>query len=77
VGFLSEVRESLDQELFWQERDLFSQTLDLVFIDTTSTFLYRGEETPLRRRGYSRDRRPDQPQVVICLVVDRQGWPIA
>ena len=77
VGFLSEVRESLDQELFWQERDLFSRTLDLVFIDTTSTFIYRSDETPLRRRGYSRDRRPDQPQVVICLVVDRQGWPIA
>jgi hypothetical protein len=77
VGFLADVRESLDQELFLHERDLFSQTLDLVFIDTTSTFIYRSEETPLRRRGYSRDRRPDQPQVVICLVVDRQGWPIA
>jgi hypothetical protein len=77
VGFLSDVRESLDQELFLHERDLFSQTLDLVFIDTTSTFIYRSEETPLRRRGYSRDRRPDLPQVVICLVVDRQGWPIA
>ncbi len=77
VGFLSDIRESLDQELFWHERDLFSQTLDLVFVDTTSTFIYRSEETPLRRRGYSRDRRPDQPQVVICLVVDRQGWPIA
>lgn len=77
VGFLSEVRESLDQDLFLHERDLFSQTLDLVFIDTTSTFIYRSEQTPLRRRGYSRDRRPDQPQVVICLAVDRQGWPIA
>ena len=77
VGFLSEVRERLDEELFLRERDLFNQALDLVFIDTTSTFIYRSEETPLRRRGYSRDRRPDQPQVVICLVVDRQGWPIA
>jgi transposase len=76
-GFLCEVREQLDEELFLRERDLFSQTLDLVFIDTTSTFIYRSEETPLRRRGYSRDRRPDQPQVVICLLVDRAGWPIA
>jgi len=77
VDFLSEVREQLDEELFLRERDLFSLTLDLVFIDTTSTFVYRSEETPLRRRGYSRDRRPDQPQVVICLVVDRTGRPIA
>jgi hypothetical protein len=77
VGFLAEVREPLEKELFLRDRDLFSQTLDLVFIDTTSTYIYRDEQTPLRRRGYSRDRMPDQPQVVICLAVDRHGWPIA
>lgn len=77
VGWLSEVREELEKRLFMQDRDLFSRELDLVFIDTTSTFIYRSEETELRRRGYSRDRMPDYPQVVICLVVDRDGWPIA
>jgi DDE family transposase len=77
VGFLSEIREPLERALFSQGRDLFSQTLDLVFIDTTSVYVYRDEETELRRRGYSRDRMPDQPQVVICLAVDQQGWPIA
>lgn len=77
VGFLADRRDELERELFVRDRDLFTQTLDLVFIDTTSTFIYRDSETPLRRRGYSRDRRPDQPQVVICLAVDRHGWPIA
>lgn len=77
VGFLSEVRDALEKELFVRDRDLFSQSLDLVFIDTTSTYIYRSQETSLRRRGYSRDRMPDQPQVVICLAVDRHGWPIA
>ena len=69
--------DKLERELFARDRDLFTQMLDVVFIDTTSTFIYRDEETPLRRRGYSRDRRPDQPQVVICLAVDCRGWPIA
>lgn len=77
TGVLAGVRDDLERELFAQDRDLFSQTLDLVFIDTTSTYIYRPMETPLRRRGYSRDRMPDQPQVVICLAVDRHGWPIA
>jgi hypothetical protein len=49
----------------------------VVFIDTTSTYIYRSEETPLRRRGYSRDRHPDLPQVVLCVAVDRHGWPVA
>jgi hypothetical protein len=77
VGWLSQVRDDLERSLFMRDRDLFSQALDLVFIDTTSTYIYRSEETALRRRGYSRDRMPDCPQVMICLAVDRHGWPIA
>jgi len=77
VGFLEEVRDELERALFFRDRDLLSQSVDLIFIDTTSTFVYRFEETGLRQRGYSRDRMPDQPQVVICLAVDAQGWPIA
>jgi hypothetical protein len=76
-GFLAPGREALELALFAQDRDLFTQTLDLVFIDTTSVFVWRDTETPLRRRGHSRDRRPDQPQVLLCVAVDRQGWPVA
>jgi transposase len=46
-------------------------------MDTTSTYMYRGVETPLWKRGYSRDHRSDLPQVILAIVVDRQGWPIA
>jgi hypothetical protein len=77
VGFLAEVREELERELFFRDRDLFNQELDLVFIDTTSTFLWRDDESALVRRGHSRDRRPDQPQVVLCVAVDRTGFPVA
>lgn len=75
--FLAPVRARLEQELFRHDRDLFSQPLDLVFIDTTSTMIWRDEQTPLRRRGHSKDHRPDQPQVMLCLAVDAHGWPIA
>ena len=77
AGFLYDVREDLERELFFRDRDLFNQELDLVFIDTTSTFIWTEVETELRRRGYSRDRRPDQPQLVLCVAVDRRGWPVA
>jgi hypothetical protein len=75
-GFLCEAREKLEWELFRRDRDLFSDELDLVFIDTTSTFVWRDEETELRRRGHSKDRRPDQPQVLLCVAVDSRSWPI-
>lgn len=75
--FLHDVRERLEQALYFRDRDLFSEGLDLVFVDTTSTYIYRDTETEFRKRGYSRDRRSDLPQFVLCVVVDRNGWPIA
>jgi hypothetical protein len=76
VGFLASIREPLERELFERDRDLFTDELDLVFVDTTSTFVWRDEETALRRRGHSKDRRPDQPQVMLCVAVNPHGWPI-
>jgi transposase len=77
TAFLAQVRQDLERKLFRRDRNLFNQTLDLVFIDTTSLYCYRDQETELRRRGYSRDRRPELPQLVLCVAVDGRGWPIA
>ena len=77
VPWLAAIRHALEQDLFFQHRDLFSADLDLVFVDTTSVYLYRDGESALVRRGYSRDRRPDLPQLVLCVAVDGQGWPVA
>jgi len=77
TAFLAEVRDELEAELSWHDRDLFSLDLDLIFIDTTSLYVYTDTETDLRKRGYSRDRRPDLPQYVLCVVVNRHGWPVA
>ena len=77
VGWLSSVKTPLEKALYLQDRDLFSQPLDVVFIDTTSTYVFRPEPTELRRHGYSRDRRGDCPQVVLCVAVNSRGWPVA
>jgi hypothetical protein len=61
TALLAQVRQDLERTLFLRDRNLSKQTLDLVFIDTTSLYYYRDEETELRRRGYSRDRRPARP----------------
>jgi hypothetical protein len=35
------------------------------------------EDNALARRGYSRDHRSDCPQVILALVVTREGFPLA
>ena len=76
VGFLHDVRAELEKGLFLRDRDLFSQKLDLLFLDTTSTYVYGQRETEFRKRGYSRDHRGDLLQYVLCVAVDAKGWPV-
>ena len=77
TGFLFDIRANLEKELFLRDRDLFTQKLDLLFLDTTSTYVYRDTETAYRKRGYSKDRRADLPQFILCMAVKSDGWPVA
>jgi len=56
-----------------------AEGLDLVFYDITSTY-FEGErslvEEDFRRYGYSRDQRPDRRQVVVGMVMTREGIPL-
>ena len=48
------------------------------FYDLTSTY-FEGQAlaNPKAKRGYSRDKRPDCKQVVVGLVIGREGFPLA
>ena len=48
----------------------------LVLYDLTSTYV-EGRHCPLARHGYSRDQRPDRPQIEFGLLTDARGCPIA
>jgi len=77
TAFLAEFRSDIETELSWRDRDLFSQDSDVMFIDTTSVYVYRDAEDELFKRGHSRDHKPHLPQLVLCVVVNTQGWPVA
>ncbi|MDY6795856.1 MAG: IS1634 family transposase, partial [Actinomycetota bacterium] len=71
-----EARERIEDELFFRNRDLFS-SLSVVFFDTTTLYFEgAGGETP-GRRGYSKDRRPDENQMVLGMVLAGEGRPVA
>src|SRR5947207_2196762 len=48
----------------------------LVLYDVSSSYL-EGRCCELAQHGYSRDHRPDRPQIVYGLLCDRDGRPIA
>ncbi len=57
--------------------ELFPLQCDLLLYDITSTY-FEGDMQgcPIAQRGYSRDSRPDRPQVCIGLVVSEEGFPL-
>ncbi|HUF49380.1 MAG TPA: IS1634 family transposase [Longimicrobiales bacterium] len=48
----------------------------LVLYDVTSTY-FEGRSCPLARRGYSRDGKKDKLQIVVGLVCNAEGCPVA
>jgi len=76
MAFLGEERERLEEELFFRNRDLFS-SLSVVFFDTTSLYFEGRGGKRLGRKGYSKDRRPDENQMVLGVVMDDRGRPIS
>lgn len=71
-------RAAIEQALAARERTLFNLDDTIYLYDLTSTY-FEGQcpYNPQARRGYSRDHRPDCKQVVVGLVVDRDGFPKA
>jgi transposase len=71
-------RAAIEHALAARERTLFNLEDTLYLYDLTSTY-FEGQcpHNPQARRGYSRDHRPDCKQVVVGLVLDREGFPKA
>jgi hypothetical protein len=71
-------QEAIERDLKEQLGTLFQLDYSLVLYDLTSTY-FEGlaDENELARRGYSRDHRGDCKQVVVALIVTRDGFPLA
>ncbi len=68
----------LEQHLKQRYGELFGAEFDVLLYDLTSTYVEgAAEKNPMMRRGYSRDHRPDCEQMVIALIVNREGFPFS
>lgn len=68
-------KDLVEERLFALRRDLFSK-LDLVFMDTTSLYFEGAGGETLGRRGFSKDHRPDLPQMILAVILDGDGRPV-
>jgi transposase len=71
-------KTKLEQHLKQRYGELFGAEFDVLLYDLTSTYVEgAAEKNPMMGRGYSRDHRPDCEQMVIALIVNREGFPFS
>ena len=73
-----QAKQAIENDLKEQFGILFRLQYDLLLYDLTSTY-FEGlaEDNDLAKRGYSRDHRKDCKQVILALIVTREGFPLA
>ena len=70
-------KTELEQHLKERLTSLFDIRYDLLLYDITSTYFEgQSKKNEQAQRGYSRDQRSDCKQVLIALVVTREGIPL-
>lgn len=55
----------------------YSFDYDLLFYDVTTLYFESFTEDDLRKNGFSKDNKSEQPQILVALMVTKEGFPIA
>jgi transposase len=78
---LADNNELIQKQIFQTGRDLFNQTLDVVFYDVTTLYFESADEfetgnRQLRKKGFSKDGKVGDTQVLFSMMIDKDKNPI-
>ena len=84
LDYLIDKKDKIEKDVFFRMRDLFNTELDIVLFDTTSLVYYgdgnqddeKPEDAKLLDYGFSKARRSDLKQVVVGVVMSKEGIPL-
>jgi transposase len=78
LDFIYYHKQDLERDLFFKAANLFNQELDLVMFDTTSIKYWgEGEDINILQYGYSKEKRGDLKQLIIGILMTKDGFPVA
>ena len=75
MRWIGESKAAVEEALFLQRRDLFTD-LTLTFFDTTSLYFEGRGGKRLGQYGHSKDHRPDLRQMIVGAVLTAEGRPV-
>lgn len=72
-----EFKDEVERAVLSFAKKCYSFNYELLFYDVTTLYFETFEEDELRKNGFSKDNKSQQPQILVALMVTREGFPIA
>lgn len=70
------LKADVDSKVVCFAKACYNFNYDLVFYDVTTLYFETFEEDELRKNGFSKDNKSQQPQILVALMVSKEGFPI-
>lgn len=71
-----DLKESIEKLTLGFAKKQYNFDFSLLFYDVTTLYFEAFTEDELRRNGFSKDNKSQQPQVVVALMVTPEGFPV-
>ena len=68
--------ERLKNISYMNTKRLYQEKIDVIFYDCTTLYFEAFEEDELREHGYSKDKKFNEVQVLLALLVTKEGLPV-
>jgi len=72
-----ELKKTVEEKVVNFAKAHYAFNFDILFYDVTTLYFETFEEDELRKNGFSKDNKSQQPQILIGLMVTKEGFPIA
>ena len=70
-------KEALQQISYEHTKKILGGIVSVVFYDVTTIYFQIDDEDDVRKRGFSKEGRHQNPQIVLGLLVGVEGYPLA
>jgi len=73
----SKQKDQVQRISYEHTRSLFPDGIQVVFYDVTTVYFEIEKDDDLRKTGFSKDGKHQNPQIVLGLLVSKDGYPLA
>lgn len=71
------LKDTVEEQMLRFAKQQYDFDFSLLFYDVTTLYFETFESDELRKTGFSKDSKSQQPQILVALMVTQEGFPIA